>query len=89
MSAGRPFNFDRPFIAQRAIAMGDRSFAPGDIVPWRDLGLSRRKVWSLWGNREIGHEGAASTAPPDATPPQLDLAAPAASTRTTPRRRGS
>lgn len=38
------------------VTIGGRSFVAGEVLPWRDLGLSKRKLDQLWDQRRIGHE---------------------------------
>lgn len=64
MPVGRAYDTERPFVAQHAFTFGERSYAPGDVFPWRALGVSERKLWSLWVARKVWHAAPrAETAP--------------------------
>lgn len=51
----RTYDPTRPFVALKALTFGDRTFAPGEVVPWRDLGLSELRLYRLWGQYKVGH----------------------------------
>lgn len=44
-----------PLYVRRACTVGARTFAAGDLFPWRELGLSPRKLHQLWMQRRIAH----------------------------------
>lgn len=49
------FNKGATMIALKAIpALSGRSFAPGDVVPWRNLAVSERRVAQMVGANMIG-----------------------------------
>lgn len=95
----------KDFYVVTPFVWGAESFDVGDDFPWQSLGLVGYHTHMLWKANKIavgkGKERASPpaapvaaaspdvSAAPDATPPQLDLATPIASTRTTSRRRGS
>ena len=67
MSRPREFDLGRPFVALRALTFGARTFAPGDVVPCRELGLDDLRIFRLWGQYKIGHaDSATQPAGPDA-----------------------
>lgn len=50
-------DLSRPVTVKRGpLTFGGRIFVGGELLPWRDLGLSRRKLTQLWEQRRIGHE---------------------------------
>lgn len=52
----RPLDYEQPLVVLRSLVFGGRAFVVGDVLPWRQLGLSARKVYQLWDQRRIGHE---------------------------------
>lgn len=55
MPAARTFDLRRPFVALAPFMFEDRRFSPGDRVPWKDLGITDRKLLSMWGAYLIGN----------------------------------
>jgi hypothetical protein len=50
----RALDLSQPLYAKRTMAA--LGVDVGDLFPWRDLGLTERKVTQLWDQRRIGHE---------------------------------
>lgn len=49
MSTGRiAFDPALPFKTTAAFACGERSFAPDEPFPWKDLGVSELELHALW-----------------------------------------
>lgn len=51
----RTLDLGQPLYVRRACTVGARTFAAGDLFPWRELGLSPRKLHQLWMQRRIAH----------------------------------
>ena len=47
MGIVRTFDIDRPFVARQAFEFAGRTYAPGDLFPWREVG-TERDVRTLW-----------------------------------------
>lgn len=55
MATARSFDLRRPFVALAPFIHDERRFAPGDVVPWRDMGITERKLLAMWGNYTVGN----------------------------------
>lgn len=44
------------FVLRAGLVVGGRVFELGESFPWRNLGISPRKLHQLWIGRRIGHE---------------------------------
>lgn len=44
------------YVKRSSLTLAGRSFAAGDVLPWRELGVSPRKLHQLWAVRMVGHE---------------------------------
>lgn len=73
----RALDFDQPLLVKRGeLTICERTIKAGEVLPWRELGLSARKVEQLWAQRRIGHEkpqdraGAEAISPPPSALPK-------------------
>ena len=49
----QPFTPTGKFIARREFRFGGRTYRPGELFPWHQLGCSQRKLMSLYSGRYI------------------------------------
>lgn len=55
VATARTFDIKRPFVALAPFLHDDRRYAAGDRFPWRDLGISERKLLAMWGAYLVGN----------------------------------
>ena len=58
-----PFNPSAETIARRKFKANGREFAPGEVLPWRQLALSQRRVRQMYDNGMVHQPGATRPAP--------------------------
>ena len=55
----RTLDVGQPLYVRRAVlTLNGKTLTAGDVLPWRDLGVTPRKVLQLWQARIVGHEKA-------------------------------
>lgn len=53
----RALDVGQPVYVKRAfLSTGGKTFEIGEELPWREMGLSPRKLQQLWDQRRVGHE---------------------------------
>ncbi len=55
----RTLDVEQPLYVRRAVlTLNGKTLTVGDVLPWRALKLTARKLLQLWQGRRIGHEKA-------------------------------
>lgn len=48
---------EQPLYVRRAVfTVAGKTFAAGDILPWRELGIPFKRLHLLWSTGRLGHE---------------------------------
>lgn len=58
----RDFSFDAPFVARCDFTFNGVEYKSGASFPWSDLGVSKERLWELWGGRAIDNVSASAPA---------------------------
>ena len=55
----RTLDVEQPLYVRRAVlTLNGTTLTAGDVLPWRSIGVTPRKLLQLWQSRVIGHEKA-------------------------------
>lgn len=59
-----PFDIEAPLVARKVVTEGLRSFVPGEVFPWKELGLDHRRVAQMWSAMQLDVAGSPTSALP-------------------------
>ena len=68
------FDPDLPVVASQAIPIGGHTFASGDVIDWRALGVDEEMLYAWWLSGLVHHPLPSATEMPGVTDPQAATA---------------